>query len=726
MTSITDSISIFLLNNNKQELSSDIITKFNTVFTQCKAEGDEFWKEFITYFNDATNALKGPGRTAFFRSLYPKLRGFLNSGFSESNVRDGTSGGETSHGGDIPKKFKVNAKCFHLTYDNTQDISIDNFMKQIFTIFNGRIKKWAVADDIAPSTGMIHYHLYLELYEAWKVLDARSKFTVIDDKNVKLVPNIKTGAGTKEAIAYIAKKEVYKTNMDMNYEVKTKKMHQQLLAYELLHKKMNMTEAVEMYPELLFKYDSTKSNLNSYFTDKEKDNTPEMPLSTWNMFGIQTWFSGKGKTPQYWIVGPSNVGKTYNIDMLEEVGHRPYLMPKNNDWSDWSDKDYDFMYNEETAADFSLTFLNQMLEGTRTKLNGKFVKSIIKKKNVPIILNSNHMPHMIYKNTDPYTLNATLQRMYIIYVDSNKNGHIIWNPNTMNVEQYISKFINGQYPMDSYDNLFGNEYENESSNDKSYIKYLTTIQAEKEEADRILKLRNEAIETMEQAERAADTLDSRIERTLDRSASLEKVERWFKGGYDYEDGYSSDDSIAENNYVPDVQQDDYKVPENQLHLEPVVCDSDSEYDRYGVPKDDAYQEMYGFSIDERHLHNKVYAIEQESEPDISPPPDILYEECLILGNMDMNGLFNGNETKTETDIVDMKFNMGVCLETDCGNRAVQYEDLCQYHIDEQCSDTDSIVIVEYDRYKCDLNYLNKPNYYGGLLKFEYKGVMYNK
>jgi hypothetical protein len=125
--------------------------------------------------------------------------------------------------------------------------------------------------------------------------------------------------------------------MDMHYELKTKKLHQQLVAYELIQGKTNIAEATEMYPELLFKYDSIKSNLNSFRYDREMINNPGNPLLEWNMFGIQTWFSGDGKTPQYWIVGPSNVGKTYNIDTLERSGHRAYLMSKENDWSDYNE-----------------------------------------------------------------------------------------------------------------------------------------------------------------------------------------------------------------------------------------------------------------------------------------------------------------------------------------------------------------------------------------------------
>lgn len=718
---ITDAISVFLLNNNMADNISDVVARLNNNFALCKHEGDEYWKDFIKFFSDITEKLKGSSRTAFFKTLYPKLRQFLNSGISESNVRDGISNEETSRGGPKPKKFSVNAKCFHLTYDNTQDISLEDFMAQIFTIFDGRIKKWAVAHDIAPTTGMIHYHLYLELFDAWKVLDARTKFTVTDDNEVKIIPNIKTGAGTKEAISYIAKKEVYKTNMDMNYEIKTKKMHQQLLAYELLNKKLNMREAVEMYPELLFKYDSTKSNLNSYFSDKEKDNTPEMPLSTWNMFGIQTWFSGKGKTPQYWIVGPSNVGKTYNIDMLEECGHRPYLMPKNNDWSDWTDNDFDFMYNEETAADFSLTFLNQMLEGTRTKLNGKFVKSIIKKKNVPVILNSNHMPHMVYKNTDPYTLNATLQRMYIIYVDHDKQGHIIWNPNTMSIDQYISKFMNEGYTMDSYEYLFSEEYKNESENDKSYIKYLSTIQAENEERERIIKLHNEEVEIQEQIAREKDTLDNRINETLEQARTFDEVDRWFENGYISDSSYTDEDvpNKSSKEYINNPIYDEEPIIENCVHIEPVISESDDEYDRYGVPKDGGYEEFYGFKLEDRHLHNKIYSDHiSEDQPLI----DTYEKEAKILNNIELCYL----DIKVPyIEPIDIKYNMGLCLDEYCSNIAVIDDNMCQYCLDEQNSDDESVVFMEYNRYKSEREYLDRPNYYRGMIKFIYKGVRYN-
>lgn len=99
-------------------------------------------------------------------------------------------------------------------------------------------------------------------------------------------------------------------------------------------------------------------------------------------------------------------------------------------------------------------------------------------------MNSNYMPHMLYKNTDLYSLSPTLARMYIIYVDKETyKGHIIWNPNTMTINDYAQKFMNNDIPMESYEFLFGNEFDNELSNEKSYIRYNKTNEEKEETRD---------------------------------------------------------------------------------------------------------------------------------------------------------------------------------------------------------------------------------------------------
>jgi hypothetical protein len=178
MNQLNDLFTIFLVNNNKQTLVDEIMDKFNTICIKCTKEGDAYWNECTSFLGDRLKDVNNNSKSALYKKLFPIVRKFLNSEISDSNVRDSTSRGDSSQG--ESKKFKVNARFFHLTYDNTQDISLDQFMKQIFSIFSGKIKKWAVAHDIVPTTGMIHYHLYSELFEAWEVLDARKKFKVVD------------------------------------------------------------------------------------------------------------------------------------------------------------------------------------------------------------------------------------------------------------------------------------------------------------------------------------------------------------------------------------------------------------------------------------------------------------------------------------------------------------------------------------------------------------------
>jgi hypothetical protein len=172
------------------------------------------------------------------------------------------------------------------------------------------------------------------------------------------------------------------------------------------------------------------------------------------------------------------------------------------------------MYNEETGADLKLTFLNQLLEGTRTKLSGKYVKSITKRENMPMILNSSYMPRMLYKNTSLYDLAPTLNRMYIIYVDKQRRGHIIWNPEIMDIEAYASLFMNNEMPIENYEGRFSNEFINESRTEKSYIKYQTTF--EKEEREEMERRRREIEDIVREGERLVEEAKKKKREEMER------------------------------------------------------------------------------------------------------------------------------------------------------------------------------------------------------------------
>ncbi|KAG2212234.1 hypothetical protein INT45_002660 [Circinella minor] len=152
-----------------------------------------------------------------------------------------------------------------------------------------RIEKAITCNEIAPETGEKHVHIWIQMDERFDTKTAH-KFFTIDG----VTPNMKPGGNPQKAISYCMKGMDYVCyNMNPNYEIKTQKIHRQLLGYQLITKQLNMRKATEIYPELLWKDDTVKFNLNSYFHNANMENNLGNKLDIWSMFG------GKNKIPQY-------------------------------------------------------------------------------------------------------------------------------------------------------------------------------------------------------------------------------------------------------------------------------------------------------------------------------------------------------------------------------------------------------------------------------------------
>ena len=167
------------------------------------------------------------------------------------------------------------------------------------------------------------------------------------------------------------------------------------IAYQLMKKTMTLDEAAMENTQVLYKYGEIKKNLNEYNEDLQNKKPPK-PLKEWKMFGLDFEFSGQFKCPQYWICGNSNVGKSHNINLLVEAGHRDYMV--NNyewDWKGYQDDLYDFIWFEEYIGHVSINNLNQLLEGSKMNLRVKSEKRVIKRQNLPIMFLSNFLPHEV-------------------------------------------------------------------------------------------------------------------------------------------------------------------------------------------------------------------------------------------------------------------------------------------------------------------------------------------
>jgi len=103
----------------------------------------------------------------------------------------------------------------------------------------------------------------------------------------------------------------------------------------------------------------------------------------------------KFKQPQLYIHGPPNSGKS-SLWMKLSERFRCYPAGQEDWFQDWSDDDYDFaVFDEFTNKHRPLQALNQFMDGSNSRLKQKG-GSVIKMKNVPVIICSNFSPEDCY------------------------------------------------------------------------------------------------------------------------------------------------------------------------------------------------------------------------------------------------------------------------------------------------------------------------------------------
>jgi len=135
------------------------------------------------------------------------------------------------------------------------------------------------------------------------------------------------------------------------------------------------------------------------------------------------------KTPQFWIYGVANVGKTTIISKLFEIGLEGYHIPTNNDHAKWDDALYDFAYIDEFKGQLTIQFLNEFLQGSRMDLPGKYVVGgSRKKKNLPCFILSNYTPEQVYHKKNASDLAPLLSRLRVIELKSFNDYEVLTSP----------------------------------------------------------------------------------------------------------------------------------------------------------------------------------------------------------------------------------------------------------------------------------------------------------
>jgi len=135
------------------------------------------------------------------------------------------------------------------------------------------------------------------------------------------------------------------------------------------------------------------------------------------------------KSPQFWIYGPPNVGKTTFIQQLLDAGLKGFEIPNNNDFARWDDDLYDFAFFDEFKGQLTIQFLNSFLQGSRMHLPGKYVVGgKVKTRNIPTFILSNYTPDQCYKNKSSYDLQPLLSRLNVFEIDKFGDIQVITIP----------------------------------------------------------------------------------------------------------------------------------------------------------------------------------------------------------------------------------------------------------------------------------------------------------
>lgn len=121
------------------------------------------------------------------------------------------------------------------------------------------------------------------------------------------------------------------------------------------------------------------------------------------------------KSPQLFICGPPNLGKTTLISKLAEY-LRVYHVPTTEDFYDhYEDDDYDMAVIDEFGGQKLTYWLNEWLQGSVMTLRVKGGQ-VLKRKNLPTIILSNHTLERCYKNCDDEKLAPLRARLEIVSV----------------------------------------------------------------------------------------------------------------------------------------------------------------------------------------------------------------------------------------------------------------------------------------------------------------------
>lgn len=320
------------------------------------------------------------------------------------------------------KAFRMDAKQFILTFpqcDVKKEVAVERLQQK----WKEELKGYIVCEE-AHKDGTPHLHVFL-LFHRRKDVRRTDFFDFIGGKH----GSYEVARSVRGSVEYVTKGGNYIVEgLDVEAIKKKRAQKNETYAKMLLDGK-SVSEINQIDPGYVM---INKRKLEDYQTwvecESEKKRKvewipPKIDGLTDANFKIAEWIlknirqPRQFKSPQLYIHGPKNLGKTSLVEWLEK-SLSVYHMPMGEEFYDLYSDDYDLVVMDEFKGQKTIQWLNLFLQGSPLNIRKKGCQSM-KRKNLPCIILSNYSLSEIYVKANLDGRLSTLEaRLLCVEIDS--------------------------------------------------------------------------------------------------------------------------------------------------------------------------------------------------------------------------------------------------------------------------------------------------------------------